>query len=527
MVKVAESHALAQTDVAVARPKWWPDALVAVVLGLTAFLYRAHFPADGFFYDDGWQAFGAIKGSFSQFITVGQPQPGFGLELMVWTRIFGDGTVSVITPALIAGAIGPPALYLVLRRFGVARSIAALLGAALAVCTAHIVYSGRVKVYTSDVIVVLLVASVLPWLARRSWRLSTAAGWFVGATLLAGFSSFAMVASVAAAIILVLHPRGDLRWRIGAVAAQAVGVLVVLEAESRTHSQQALADFFVRYDAYVPATLNPATFVRETFHHLTRITAAFPGGPAWFTVVCLLAAAIGLGIAAARGGARGIAARFMIAMVLIAFVGSVAQQVPFGPTRFGYRMVLWMTPIVAFGIAVVLQRARGEIARRGSSWKRAFDTSAFVVAGLVLLTGLATQPPYPEGGAAAASRLAMERLGPRDALVVTPGAMMSFALDSGAPVRFQAAPHRDVGIVPKFDDQRIYLFMLLTKLEVARLDRVVGSADRVVVVDSGPDLRVYQQYRARLATELQRRGFEVESTTDVNRAFLNVWHRRP
>ncbi len=369
MVKVAESHALAQTDVAVARPQWWPDALVAVVLGLTAFLYRAHFPADGFFYDDGWQAFGAIKGSFSQFITVGQPQPGFGLELMVWTRIFGDGTVSVITPALIAGAIGPPALYLVLRRFGVARSIAALLGAALAVCTAHIVYSGRVKVYTSDVIVVLLVASVLPWLARRSWRLSTAAGWFVGATLLAGFSSFAMVASVAAAIILVLHPRGDLRWRIGAVAAQAVGVLVVLEAESRTHSQQALADFFVRYDAYVPATLNPATFVRETFHHLTRITAVFPGGPAWFTVVCLLAAAIGLGIAAARSGARGIAARFMIAMVLIAFVGSVAQQVPFGPTRFGYRMVLWMTPIVAFGIAVVLQRARGEIrggARRGS-----------------------------------------------------------------------------------------------------------------------------------------------------------------
>ncbi len=121
----------------------------------------------------------------------------------------------------------------------------------------------------------------------------------------------------------------------------------------------------------------------------------------------------------------------------------------------------------------------------------------------------------------------MERLGPRDALVVTPGAMMSFALDSGAPVRFQAAPHRDVGIVPKFDDRRIYLFMLLTKLEVARLDRVVGSADRVVVVDSGPDLPVYQQYRARLATELQRRGFEVESTTDVNRAFLNVWHRRP
>ena len=87
-----------------------------------------------------------------------------------------------------------------------------------------------------------------------------------------------------------------------AVAAQAVGVLVLLAAISRTHSQKALADEFGRYDSYVQATLNPATFVRETFHHLTRITAVFPGGPAWFTVVCLVVAAIGLGMAAARAG---------------------------------------------------------------------------------------------------------------------------------------------------------------------------------------------------------------------------------
>jgi hypothetical protein len=492
--------------------------LIAVVLGLTAFLYRRHFPTDGLFYDDGWQAFGAVKGSFSQVLTVGQPSPGFGLELMVWVRIFGDSTVSVITPALIAGAIGPPAVYLVLRRFGVARSIAALLGAALAVCAAHIVYSGRVKVYTSDVIVVLLVASVLPWLARRSWRLSTAAGWFVGAMLLAGFSSFAMVATIAAAIILVLHPRGDLRMRVGAVAAQAVGVLVLLAAISRTHNQKVLADEFGRYDSYVQATLNPATFVRETFHHLTRITAVFPGGPAWFTVVCLVVAAIGLGMAAARAGARGIAARFMIAMVLIAFVGSVAQQVPFGPRLGTSRLVLWMTPIVAFGIAVVLQRARREIARRGSSWKRAFDASAFVVAGLLLLTGMAPQPPYPEGGAAAASRFAMEHLGPRDAVLVMAPAMYSFALDTHAPARLQPAPDRDVGILPEFDDRRIHLHGF-TKPDVA-------SADRVFVVDSGPDSPDYRRYRATLTRALQRLGFEVESRTDLNQAWVIVWHRR-
>ncbi len=40
MVNVAESQARAETDVAVARRQWWPDALIAVVLGLTALLYR-------------------------------------------------------------------------------------------------------------------------------------------------------------------------------------------------------------------------------------------------------------------------------------------------------------------------------------------------------------------------------------------------------------------------------------------------------------------------------------------------------
>jgi hypothetical protein len=67
---------------------------------------------------------------------------------------------------------------------------------------------------------------------------------------------------------------------------------------------------------------------------------------------------------------------------------------------------------------------------------------------------------------------------------------------------------------------------MLTEPEVAEFDRAVASADRVVVVDSGPDLPVYQRYRAGLTKAMQRRGFEVESATDVNRATLVVWHRR-
>jgi len=107
------------------RRAWWPDAAIAAVLGVVAFLYRRQFPSDGLFFDDAWQALAASKGSFSQLLTVGQTQPGFGLVLMVWSRLVGHTTVDMITPALMAGSLGPPALYLVLRRLRFARSVAA------------------------------------------------------------------------------------------------------------------------------------------------------------------------------------------------------------------------------------------------------------------------------------------------------------------------------------------------------------------------------------------------------------------
>ena len=80
------------------------------------------------------------RGGPSDFPMVGQMQPGYTLGLMLWERIFGNGAVSMIAPALIAGAFGPPALYLVLRHLGYARSISLLLGAALAAASTDILF---------------------------------------------------------------------------------------------------------------------------------------------------------------------------------------------------------------------------------------------------------------------------------------------------------------------------------------------------------------------------------------------------
>jgi hypothetical protein len=503
----------------------WPDVVIPVVLGIVALLYRRQVPPDGLFFDDAWQALAATRGTLSQFFTVGQTQPGFGLELMMWSRVVGHSIVNMITPAIIAGTLGPPALYLVLRRFRFARSVAALMGAALAVSATHIIYSGHVKAYTSEVLFVLALMVSVPWFARRSWTVATAVGWFVGSMLIASFSSFTMLATVAAAIIVVLHPRRDLRLRVVAVAVQAVGVLALLVAVDRTHSAQMLTDYFDQYDGFISFSLNPVTFGRDVFHHLTRITDVFPGGPAWFGVVCVAAVTVGLVMAARGHGPRAIAARFMIAAVLLAFVGALAQRVPFGSDSQTSRVTLWLIPILAFGLAVVLQRVRRAFDERDIRWKVGFDVAAFSCAVLLLFTPIGVHRPYPPGWLAGTRQL-LQAIGPRDAVLISRTQMYSVAFNADLPVSIRLRPDTVQGFDPLFRDPRLHTFGVLSTQERQAVDHYVKTADRVFVLEHNPDPNVYRPYRIELVKELRKQGFVRQSVKLVNQASIVVYRRR-
>jgi hypothetical protein len=224
-----------------------PDALIAVALGAIAFVVRRHVPADGLFYDDAWQAFGAWKGSPSELITVGQTQPGFTAGLMAWTRVFGMGTASVVAPALIAGTLGPPLLYVALRRFGYVRSIAFLAGAALTSAEVHIAYSYHVKTYTFDVLIVLGLALAVRHLAPLRWTTATAAAWCIGAVAVGSFSSIALIGTAVAGVVLVLHPSGDRKLRASAVAVQLAALGALYLASSRTYNYKLLHGFFAMF----------------------------------------------------------------------------------------------------------------------------------------------------------------------------------------------------------------------------------------------------------------------------------------
>jgi hypothetical protein len=494
-----------------------PDALVAVAVGAVAFIVRKYVPPDGLFYDDAWQAFGAWKGSFSEILTVGMTQPGFTAGLMLWTRLLGISTAALVTPALIAGTLGPPAVYAGLRWFGFARSIALLIAAALSSAQVHIIYSYHVKTYTFDVLIILGLALVVWRLADHHWRRRTAVAWLVGSVLVGLFSSIALIAAGVAGVVLAVHPSGDRRLRTCAVAGELAVLATLFIASSRAYNSGALLAFWEARDAFIDFHLNPLTFGRELFDHFWHVADVFPGGR---TSLSLAAAVIGISMAAWRGPLV-VPARFLGLTVVVAAAGSVMGQVPFGPPRGLGRVSLWLVPVTAMGLAMALQTVHQRIAAR-TALRPVFDTILTITAVVVLISALGTDHPY-SAGARSAIRHVMELAEQKDAIVITRPTTYSFALYGDTPVDVKATPERQIGFLPDFSDTRLLSHDFTTTM--GQLEAFVEGADRVYVVHANVGTRAYGRYLLGLAIGLKGLGFVISETRVVATGVVQTWQR--
>jgi hypothetical protein len=521
---MAGTATLLTTEVPVAAPHSrrlriaLPDVLIALALGTIAFIVRRHVPADGLFYDDAWQTLGAWKGSFSELITVGQTQLGFTAGLMVWTRLFGVGSAAMVTPALIAGTLGPPALYIVLRRFHFSRSTSLLAGAALASAQVHIEYSYHVKTYPFDVLIVLGLALVVWQVARLRWRTSTAIAWCIASIVVGSFSSIALIATVMAGFILVLHPSGDRMLRALATAIALLALAMLTFASSRTYSYELIHGFFASRDGYIDFDPNPVNFGREVFNHLWYIADVFPHhGP----TLSLALATVGL-VSAAWRSSLALPARFLVLMVVAAAAGSIVGLIPFGPPRTYGRLSLWLVPAIALGMCTALEFARRRIMVRSFA-RTGFDISVCTAAALVLVSAFGNEHPYL-AGARGAVRQVMADAGLRDAVLITRPTSYSFALYANTPVDLRNTPERAIGFLPEFSDQRLLVHDFTTTLE--ELDDFIHEAERVYVVHANVDPAGYAAYRYNLAVTLTLMGLERHSSEGVETGRVDVWLRR-
>lgn len=504
------------------------DVVAVTLLTVLAYLVRrGSLPTDGVWFDDSWVAAGAIMGSPRQLLVVGSGHPAFTGLLMVVDRLGGDlGALGV--PSLLAGIAAPPLLYLALRSFGYERALCALLSAALVVAPIHILYSGRIKGYTLDVLWVLALGAAVPLLARRSWRWPLAGAWVVAAVAIGLFSGYTLVATAGAGLVLVLHPASDRVVRLVAVGVQAAVQAVYLKTvQSKTDLAGIEEVMEVAYDGHMTFSANPVTFGGEVLTHLGRVAEVFPAGPDGWLSVLGVVTVIGLVLAAWGRGRRTetVAGRYFAVLVGLAFVGSLLHRFPFGPTNMvvsaGGRHTLWLVPAVAFGLCVVGHRLRTLTARR-DGLRFGFDTTCLVLAAVVLVAGYGPAPKAPFAGFGSAAEFVQSAAGPGDVIIVPGASVFSYGITADTPVSVRATPDHQVGFAPVYLDPDVHATgsWAVSPGTSAEIRSWVTDADQVFVIIQGPtpgDLRGLEKVLVAEGFTSERETFEWAAVDEWSR----------
>jgi hypothetical protein len=399
----------------------------------------------------------------------------------------------------------------------------------LSAATTDIVFSTRAKSYTTDVLVVLVLALILPHFAERRWGIGTAVAWVGCAVIISSVAAIAPLATIAAGMTLATHPRGDRTTRTSAIGVQVAVSAIYVALVLRTYNDKLVRSFWSTGDAFIRISSNPIRFGRTIIEHFVRVASVFPGGAAHWATLSLVLASAGLLWSAWRG-TRAIVARFLVLTVVLAFAGSLIHRFPFGPRPTGTfgRITLWLIPAMGFGLAAALDFARAKIADRGRA-RAAFDGVVFVCVAIVLISTFGHPHPYQGSGGRLATHRVMAQLGSHDAVWIARAMTYSFALSAGTPVRVRATPKEEVGFQPEFADPRLHVLGFTpTRRELAKS---VKNVDAVYVVLShprprtAPDFASDNQYRSRLNTALRTLGFVSRSATQIGTAEVDTWLR--
>jgi len=514
------------------------DSVAVLSLLVSAVVARRNvLPHDGLFGDDAWQAFGVMHASAGHFLTVGFSGLGFTVLVIGWHAL-APRPEELAQVAFAAGMVGPALLYVVLRRFGNRRSISLLIGSALVAERLNIVYSGRVKSYVIDALLVLGWTVVIPRLARRRWDWRVTLVWVAGAVLVGVFSPFALLAALVAGLLMLARPSCDLRYRIVGVGIQGVVYGTLSLAVRRTYGVTLLERWWQRtYDGFI-VSHSPFGLVSQTFTHLRRVAAVFSGGPQWWATVCLVAAigALILDAVVPDRAPRTLRAQFLVLLLLAALVGGVTKLLPFGPTGDGGRLSLWLVPVFAIGAACALTRLHGAVARHRVE-SVGFDAIAMVVALLLMLSAATDSPRYPQRGAQSATDFIEAHLTATSAVFVEhDSGMYPYAVATRLHVGVHAERAK-VAFIPQFNDPRIHDLAFTGPsgtdvLLTGPLDRshphnivaAIGNATEVFLYLITAN-NVIRHAAPALGTLLGDLDFGPAQTVRFNNAVVLAWHR--
>jgi hypothetical protein len=493
---------------------------------------RSALPTTSLWFDDAWVAAGALHSTPSQLFVAGSAHPGFTITLRLFHDVFSGDVGRLAYVPFLAGCVAAPCMYLWLRSLRFARSISLLLAVPLVIGKIPVLYSGRVKPYTLDVVLVIAIFVALPRLAAKTWRWPTAAAWVGGAVIAGSFSGNVMLTTALAAGVLVLHPAGDRVVRICAVAVQGALQLLLYTSYARASDLDGIERFMDTYDGHVDFHANPINFLDEVLTHMARIAEVHPGGTGVALRLVALAGFSGLVIGAIRPRhrAEALSARLALGLVLFAFVASLFDRFPFGPRSFslyfpgvspGSRHSLWLVPIFTLGLAVALSRIAQRL--RGAA-RPVFHGAAIAASVAVLALGYGRPFPYPTDEAPQATRVVDEWAASADAVIVADTRVYAYALHTSQAVVLVPTPTHQVGFTPAIRDERFHGLGPWSERRLApeSIRAIVEDATDVVVYDAiiGPGSDEF------VAPVMQAEGFTAVDQRVLGNDVVTSWRRQ-
>lgn len=515
-----------------ARSPGLPVAVVGLTLAALVVRLRA-LPDDGLLFDDAWVSLGATGGSPGELFAVSTLHPGFSALLMGWARLVPDTTTWVALPALLAGTALPAVVVWAAARLDVRPVVALGVGTLAVMAPTHVIYSGRVKPYTLETLAIVALAVALGPLSRRRWEARDAAAWAVAAVALGSVNAFALVATGLAGLVLVLHPHDDRGARASAVAAQAALQVALLAWMRRSFDHEGLESAWGgTFDGYVDLSTDLPAVVGEVGTHLARVGLVLVD-LWWLALVLVLVAGAGL-VAEAWRGRHAVVARFLLALPLVGFAGSLFELLPFGTrdqTRLfpGTRASLWLLPSVLLGLALAGERAFERARQRGPSAERTLAAASSVALVVCVLGALGRDVRYPAPGTDTVADLVADR-GDGDLLLVMETARWSLAAVEGMP--FALAPDHEamVGFVPVPVDASLEMvdpgspWTGSAAQQRVAAGRAPGVAwDCVFLVEGA--VGVFDGIRAEIQPGMVVAGFERRDLVIAGESSVEIWGR--
>jgi hypothetical protein len=493
----------------------WRDA--ALASGLTALSVVLRLNALGpssLWIDDAWATLVIKAHTVHDVLLVAVTAPGFAVLLKGWLALVGFSELKAQLLPFIVGVATPPLLYIVLRRGGVGRLGAALGALVLVASVVHMTYSTRVKEYTLDGFVAVVVLTAAWWLIRsvensRRWWVYTFT--CLVAIALASPAIVLVASSTGVALaLLARESRHSLRIALAPTAVMASFAALWWWLLLRPHVNEALKAYWSGY--YVPHNrgLGRAAFVAA--RDVKDVAAG--GVPLPAVIAALAVAAAVATLLFFRRFAP--ALLFVITPLALALALAAGQAAPLGTGRTD----LYLYP----GLAMAIALAVDEFYKR--SPRLTALGAGLVVAAVVITFNPVT--PYPPRDLRPLVAQLEHRASPSDTILIRPDDDYAFALYTSWPVTFVRAGV-PTGFAARIDHPNVHVPLLVpigpdfrTQTWQDAIARAEGTDSRVWLLVGGHSLMPKLPDVRRL---MRKAGLSIKLELDRPGANLTLWSR--